>query len=61
VKLIVLSSLLALAACDYRAADTDRCAAYGFEDGSQEMANCRMTVAENRRAMGAVLIAGDEL
>jgi hypothetical protein len=53
--------LLALAACDYRAADTDRCAAYGFEDGSQEMANCRMTVAENRRAMGAVLIAGDEL
>jgi hypothetical protein len=50
--------ILALAACDHTARDADRCSGYGFEPGTEDYANCRMTVAENRRSMGAVLVAG---
>jgi hypothetical protein len=57
--MLVVAGLLALAACDYRTADTNRCADYGFEEGTEGMAACKMQVGENRRAMGAVLIAGD--
>jgi hypothetical protein len=52
--------LLLLAACDHSANDGQRCVGYGYEPGTEGFAQCRMTVSENRRAMGAVMIAGAE-
>lgn len=50
--------VLALAACDHSQRDAARCVDYGYEPGTEGFTDCRMTVAENRRAMGAVLVAG---
>jgi hypothetical protein len=46
---------LALAGCDHSASDAVKCADYGFAPGSEGMANCQMSVDQNRRAMGATL------
>jgi hypothetical protein len=54
-RLLVL--LVLLAACDHSQNDMARCEGYGLEPGTEAFANCRMQVSENRRMMGAVMIA----
>ena len=38
-------------------ADADLCRSYGFRDGSQEMANCRMQRDQQRQALVGQIIA----
>jgi hypothetical protein len=51
-KWLILTALIALAACAEhdRAVDVDRCTGYGFRPGTDQFANCLMYVDQQRRS-----------
>jgi hypothetical protein len=56
-RLALVVAVLALAGCDHSQADMAKCADYGFKPGSEGMATCQMSADQNRRAMGATMVA----